>query len=116
MIPGMGCREVSLFLEKTDGNLAGNLQALLDTFGFISCGVKCNQKITNIVIHIAAATCKYLTEVNVWCEKMMISFGNSNEIIIQIKIRFLIHFLPIDEQHQIKQLAIYKIYSPDHNL
>ena len=115
MIPGMGCREVSLYLENSAGNLAHDLQALLDIFAFISCGPKCNQKITNIIIHIVAATCKYLTEPNVWCE-MMISLGNSNEIIIQIKIRFLILFLPIDEQHQIKQLAIYIVCSSDHNL
>lgn len=46
---------------------------------------------------------------------MMISLGNSNEIVIQIKVRFLIHFFHIDEKFQVKQLAIYVVYSLDHN-
>lgn len=46
---------------------------------------------------------------------MMISLGNSNGILIQIKVRFLVHFLHVDEKCQVKQLAIYIVYSLDHN-
>lgn len=44
--------------------IADDLQALLDIFHFLSCGLKHNQKITNIVIHIVAAKYKYMTAVN----------------------------------------------------
>lgn len=46
---------------------------------------------------------------------MMINLGNSNEIVIQIKVRFLIHFLHVDEKLQVKKLAIYLVYSLNHN-
>lgn len=46
---------------------------------------------------------------------MIISLGNSNEIVIQIKVRFLIYLLHVDEKCQVKQLPIYIVYSLDHN-
>lgn len=42
MIHGMGCREVSLFLENSVGNVADYFKALLNIFGFISYGSKHN--------------------------------------------------------------------------
>lgn len=44
--------------------IADDLHALLDGFVVLSCRVKPNQKITNIVIPIVAATCKYTAEEN----------------------------------------------------